>query len=245
MYPYLPWTCSSEWQSEQQRSDYIRLHGTAWEYKAAVQAFYQQASQLLPALGSKPHIIVLPRVQRCYNKDGSLLDARYENISRHFTFLTIEASKVQESKMATHNVLAVPYPSLIHWRRANVALHQQQLHLNRPRELLVYGTWSPRTLLRKSLTAQCAERSDAHTCRVLQTQLFGEDQAISAVALASHAWFCMQPAGDTDSRRSVYMCLAAGAIPVVFDSHWTRLLPFADIIQASNMLLDMSQQRRG
>jgi hypothetical protein len=54
----------------------------------------------------------------------------------------------------------------------------------------------------------------------------------------------MQPAGDTYSRRSVYTCLAAGAVPVVFDSHWKWLLPFADVINATDMLLDLSKQRR-
>jgi hypothetical protein len=129
----------NEWQHERERAAYIALYGEAWEYKAAVKAFYQQAPHLLPALGSKPHIIVLPCVQRCYNADGSLLDQQYADTARHFTFLTIEASTVHEAKMATHNVVAMPYPALIHWRRANTALHQQQLHLQRLRELL--GVW--------------------------------------------------------------------------------------------------------
>lgn len=234
----------NEWNHERERAQYITLYGAEWEYKATVKAFYQQAYQLFPALGSKPHIIVLPRVQQCYNAEGSLLDRQYADTSRHFTFLTIEASKVSESKMATHNVLTVPYPSLIHWRRANVALHQQQLHLNRPREILVYGTWSPRTWLRKSLAKQCAARNSTLECHVLVTRTFAEEQAIAAVALARHSLFCMQPEGDTYSRRSLYTCLAAGAVPVVFDSQWMHLLPFADVLNAKDTLLDLSRQKR-
>lgn len=64
--------------------------------KDTVSAFYRESSSLLPHLGSKPHLVILPRVELDFHwQDDSpsgpgLTSQVYANISQHFTFLTIE-----------------------------------------------------------------------------------------------------------------------------------------------------------
>lgn len=100
---------------------------------------------------------------------------------------------------------------------------------NARRELLVSYLGSarrrfrdPRVLeLRKELKRQC-ETAPRPRCRFVECtlryaaarQLPCETRPEAAVLEFTTAVFCLQPPGDTPTRRSVFDCLLAGAIPV-------------------------------
>ncbi len=58
---------------------------------------------------------------------------------------------------------------------------------------------------------------------------------------ASTAWFCMQPAGDTFTRRSTFDCLLAGSIPVFFSKGSVDHFPWSDIINPLDLVLLVSE----
>jgi hypothetical protein len=59
---------------------------------------------------------------------------------------------------------------------------------------------------------------------------------------ASSAWFCVQPTGDSPLRRSMFDCIQAGSIPVVFTSEAMEVFPFRDYISPENLMLELQPE---
>lgn len=65
--------------------------------------------------------------------------------------------------------------------------------------------------------------------------------AIDLYYNTSLAWFCMQSAGHTPTRRSTFDCLLARSIPVLFSDESVAHFPFADAVDPSEFSLLVSQ----
>ena len=125
---------------------------------------------------------------------------------------------------------SIPYPSSIHWWdgqkeapwRASSSSSSSSTSDDNKRDILAIfiGSLKTRTahsnMLRRKLYAQCGENSNckwlrtAHSC----TGLVGSNQ--STVLLYRRTIFCLAPAGDSLTRKSVFDSYTTGCIPVIF-----------------------------
>ncbi|XWS61784.1 hypothetical protein CRYUN_Cryun07bG0155300 [Craigia yunnanensis] len=69
--------------------------------------------------------------------------------------------------------------------------------------------------IRSILINQC--NSDESKCRFLNCSSGGCDQPESVIELFMESEFCLQPPGDSPTRKSVFDSLVSGCIPVLFD----------------------------
>ncbi|CAL4891514.1 unnamed protein product [Urochloa decumbens] len=123
--------------------------------------------------------------------------------------------------------LAVPYPTYFHpSRAAEVASWQRTLRRSRRPWLFAFAGGARRaggggTTLRDAVIDQCAR---SRRCGLLQCgarrRRGRSDDCYSPGAVVRHlrsAAFCLQPPGDSYTRRSAFDAILAGCIPVFFD----------------------------
>lgn len=154
------------------------------------------------------------------NYRQSFLDKRFEKDLKNFRFLGIENWEGRYKQ-----IIMVPYPTIFHMRYGATP----QLPKKSSSAFLFYG--SPR--LRANKTARATEppplkasvaklryaildallqRSDS-TIQILTRENFNLHEAYRAMA---HSQFCIQPPGDSPTRRGFYDSVLLGCIPVVF-----------------------------
>jgi hypothetical protein len=118
--------------------------------------------------------------------------------------------------------VGVPYPTGFHPRSdADVLEWQTHVRTHKRRSLFCFvggkrGAF--RDDFRGRLLSHCENESDS--CRVVDcsgTRCYNGASAILDTFLDSD--FCLQPRGDTYTRRSMFDCMVAGSIPVLF---WKR-----------------------
>ncbi|EPS66500.1 hypothetical protein M569_08277, partial [Genlisea aurea] len=137
-------------------------------------------------------------------------------LMRNITRLIIERDPLDYFEVG------VPYPTGFHPSSpADVAAWQNFVR-NRPRTTLLCFAGAARGFIkgdfRGILIQQCY--AEAGSCRVVDcsdSKCEGERSGVVETFLSSE--FCLQPRGDSFTRRSVFDCLIAGSIPVFF---WRR-----------------------
>nr|GMD53894.1 xyloglucan galactosyltransferase XLT2-like [Ipomoea batatas] len=115
--------------------------------------------------------------------------------------------------------VGVPYPTGFHPSSASQLRQWQRFVLTRNRTSLFTFIGATRADIagdfRTLLIQYCRNESDA--CRVIDcavTQCSNGSSAIQSSFLSSD--FCLQPKGDSMTRRSVFDCMIAGSVPVFF-----------------------------
>lgn len=119
------------------------------------------------------------------------------------------------------NDIGIPHPTFFHpTSDLDVKIWQHKIHSS-PRTHLVSFAGKPRmnspTSIRAVLIQQCLNRSDA--CFFLEChkdKCQGPEKLMASFASSE---FCLQPPGDSATRRSVFDSLIAGCIPVIFDPY--------------------------
>ena len=141
---------------------------------------------------------------------------------------------VLERKFQRNPEIGVPYPTLFHptsddeldrWRAA-IARHKR-------RWLVTFVGASNRSFdteevreIRVRLTAQCEEERNRDKCRVVEcgsgtgagTRLACEREPEEVVRVLAASVFCLQPRGDSATRKGFFDTILAGCIPVVFSN---------------------------
>ncbi|KAA0055138.1 xyloglucan galactosyltransferase XLT2 [Cucumis melo var. makuwa] len=119
--------------------------------------------------------------------------------------------------------VGVPYPTGFHPKSQNDISAWQQFIRTRRRTHLFCFAGATRAAFRKDFRAmllhQC-KNSTGEKCRVVDcagSRCSNGTSAILETFLTSD--FCLQPRGDSFTRRSIFDCMVAGAIPVFF---WRR-----------------------
>uniref|UniRef100_A0A0D9W8F7 Exostosin GT47 domain-containing protein n=1 Tax=Leersia perrieri TaxID=77586 RepID=A0A0D9W8F7_9ORYZ len=118
--------------------------------------------------------------------------------------------------------VGIPYPTSFHPRTAADVRAWQRYASSRPRPNLFAFAGAPRSAIkgdfRGLLLEECQAAGDA--CSTLDC---GEGRCIKQNELVMQlflgARFCLQPRGDSFTRRSIFDCMVAGAVPVFF---WRR-----------------------
>ncbi|CAN6343443.1 unnamed protein product [Urochloa humidicola] len=116
--------------------------------------------------------------------------------------------------------VAVPYPTYFHpSRAAEVASWQRSLRRARRPWLFAFAGGARRgggTTVRDAVIDQCARW---RRCGLLQCGRRRRDDCYSAGSVVRHlrsAAFCLQPPGDSYTRRSAFDAILAGCVPVFF-----------------------------
>lgn len=134
--------------------------------------------------------------------------------SKNMTLLSIESTMYR-------NDFGVPYPTYFHPKKL-VEVEQWQEHVRRqPRKHLVSFVGAPRPgsedSIRSQLINQCV-RAPHGKCNLLRCT-YGhnkcEDPA-EVIRVFTDSVFCLQPPGDSFTRRSTFDSILAGCIPVFF-----------------------------
>ncbi|KAL5215625.1 hypothetical protein ABZP36_007026 [Zizania latifolia] len=132
--------------------------------------------------------------------------------------------------------IGIPYPTGFHPRTADDVRVWQQYAASRPRPKLFAFAGAPRSAIkgdfRALLLEECQAAGDA--CGALdcgEGKCIKQNELVMQLFLGSR--FCLQPRGDSFTRRSLFDCMVAGAVPVLF---WRRsaYLQYAWYVQVGN-----------
>ncbi|XP_052160243.1 xyloglucan galactosyltransferase XLT2-like isoform X1 [Oryza glaberrima] len=170
--------------------------------------------------GGWDHFITLGRITwdfRRYGADGwgtnLVLMPGMENVTR----LVIEGDRLDPLDVG------VPYPTGFHPRRAADVRAWQEHVLSLDRRNLFGFAGAPRSGFpddfRDVLLEEC-EDAGSDRCRAVDcrgTRCNDDGAAVMRLFMGSR--FCLQPRGDSFTRRSLFDCMVAGAVPVLF---WRR-----------------------
>lgn len=123
--------------------------------------------------------------------------------------------------------MAIPYPTSWHpYTDEHIRVWQEMIRSVKRETLVLYAGMSRgNNMLREELLKQCNRQPDAN-CTLVPCGGGGADAINCAreqdVLLEKFltAVFCLQPPGDSETRKGVFDCLIAGSIPVFFDT-WT------------------------
>ncbi|KMT00102.1 hypothetical protein BVRB_1g019260 [Beta vulgaris subsp. vulgaris] len=136
--------------------------------------------------------------------------------TRNMTLLTVDSSPY------AYNDFAVPYPSYFHPSHDNEVLQWQEWVRKAKRSYLSAFAGAPRpnitTSIRGELISQCKNASTNH-CKLVscapndKVNCNSPDYIIKAFMMSD---FCLQPPGDSGTRRSTFDAILAGCIPVFF-----------------------------
>ncbi|CAN6229254.1 unnamed protein product [Urochloa humidicola] len=170
--------------------------------------------------GGWDHFISLGRITwdfRRYGDDGWGTNFVVLSGMANVTRLAIEAD--------THDPMdvGVPYPTGFHPRAAADVRAWQRHVLSRRRSRLFGFAGAPRSGFRDDfrgvLLEEC-EDAGADTCRAVDCRgTRCTDNGAAVLELFLDSRFCLQPRGDSFTRRSLFDCMVAGAVPVLF---WRR-----------------------
>ncbi|KAL6839338.1 hypothetical protein ACP4OV_030835 [Aristida adscensionis] len=178
--------------------------------------------------GGRDHFLVAGRTAWDFRRDT---DPRYSFWGTRLLFFPAAANMtvltVETATFGEDGDLAVPYPTYFHPRADSDVLSWQQRvrHTNRPWLMSFVGAPRPsdRWSIRSQLIAQC--RASPAACRHLGCTA-GSQQCHSPadiMELFQSSTFCLQPVGDSKTRRSTFDAMVAGCIPVFFQPRAAHL----------------------
>uniref|UniRef100_A0A7N0REM6 Exostosin GT47 domain-containing protein n=1 Tax=Kalanchoe fedtschenkoi TaxID=63787 RepID=A0A7N0REM6_KALFE len=134
--------------------------------------------------------------------------------SKHTSMLTIEASKFK-------NEVSIPYPTYFHPSTSDqVRQWQRSVEHTERRFLFAFaGALRPNQpgSIRNELFAQCLATSEE--CALLSCSNTFDPKChhpLNVLKLFQNARFCLQPTGDSPTRRSTFDSIISGCIPVFF-----------------------------
>jgi len=118
------------------------------------------------------------------------------------------------------NDIAIPHPTFFHPHSDDDIVAWQQKIIGTTRKNLVSFAGAARPdqpeSIRSTLINQCTSTS-SDKCQFLDCKSGGCNQPESVTKLFLESEFCLQPPGDSPTRKSVFDSLVSGCIPVLFD----------------------------
>ncbi|KAH0643220.1 hypothetical protein KY285_018335 [Solanum tuberosum] len=118
------------------------------------------------------------------------------------------------------NDIGIPHPTYFHPQSDNDIIAWQDRIIKSNRKSLVSFAGAARPdapeNIRSILINQCTSTKDQE-CRFLNCNSGSCNQPESIIELFMESEFCLQPPGDSPTRKSVFDSLISGCIPVIFD----------------------------
>ncbi|KAK4750942.1 hypothetical protein SAY87_004424 [Trapa incisa] len=135
--------------------------------------------------------------------------------SRNMTMLSVESS-------VWKNDLAVPYPTYFHPSDVYDARQWQDRIRNQERPYLFAFAGAPRPELRFTIRGEIIQQclDSGGKCKLLNCSSLTNncDNPVNVMKVFQRSVFCLQPRGDSYTRRSTFDSIIAGCIPVFFHS---------------------------
>ncbi|XP_028759571.1 probable xyloglucan galactosyltransferase GT14 [Neltuma alba] len=132
--------------------------------------------------------------------------------SMNMSMLAVEAS-------SWNNDYAIPYPTSFHPSNDDEILGWQERIRHQKRPYLFTFTGAPRPELEDSIRGKIIDHCKASSvCRFVDCSNGGEkcDNPINVIEVFEQSVFCLQPPGDSYTRRSIFDSMLAGCVPVFF-----------------------------
>ncbi|KAF2582999.1 hypothetical protein F2Q68_00001284 [Brassica cretica] len=201
----------------------LRRHNVAERDAAGKEMFkWLKKQPQWKGMSGKDHFLVTGRISRDFRRNPDNNSLWGTNLmllpeSQNISFLTIERSPT------SHNEFAIPYPTYFHPTSTfEIRQWQDKIKLTNRTVLFSFAgaqrpSRSQNGLVRTQVIQQC--KSSSKTCRFLDCDVKanGCDDPMSLMKLFESSVFCLQPPGDSLTRRSVFDSILAGCIPVFFN----------------------------
>ncbi|XP_050292682.1 probable xyloglucan galactosyltransferase GT14 [Quercus robur] len=133
--------------------------------------------------------------------------------SKNMTMLSVEAS-------SWNNDYAIPYPTNFHPLKDSEVLEWQRRMRSQNRSYLFTFAGAPRPDLENSIRGVAIEQCRAaRACKFIDCNVTNGnkcDDPVSVMRVFKSSVFCLQPPGDSYTRRSIFDSILAGCIPVFF-----------------------------
>ena len=133
--------------------------------------------------------------------------------SKNMTMLSVEAS-------SWNNDYAIPYPTNFHPLKDSEVLEWQRRMRSQNRSYLFTFAGAPRPDLENSIRGVAIEQCRAaRACKFIDCNVTNGnkcDDPVSVMRVFKSSIFCLQPPGDSYTRRSIFDSILAGCIPVFF-----------------------------
>lgn len=133
--------------------------------------------------------------------------------TKNMTILGIESSRYSK------NEFAMPYPTYFHPRH-NSEIFQWQSKIKKTKRPYLYsfvGASRPESekSIRSMIINQCMV--SGRNCKFYDCHLYNCKRPVNVMNMLQRSNFCLQPSGDTSTRRSTFDSMLAGCIPVFFN----------------------------
>ncbi|KAM7277541.1 hypothetical protein ACFE04_004675 [Oxalis oulophora] len=167
----------------------------------------------------KDHVLVLGKISWDFRrKDDAIWGTRFLELEQ----LQNPIKLLIERQPWHANDVGIPHPTFFH-PNSDDDISTWQLKISRiNRENLVSFAGADRPgaagNIRSILIDQCNSSSEG-TCRFLNCNAGQCDKPESVIELFTESEFCLQPPGDSPTRKSVFDSLISGCIPVIFDPY--------------------------
>ncbi|XP_002532518.2 probable xyloglucan galactosyltransferase GT14 [Ricinus communis] len=136
--------------------------------------------------------------------------------SNNMSMLAIESS-------SWNNDYAIPYPTCFHPSKESEVSQWQDKMRNQTRPYLFSFAGAPRPDLQESVRGKIIEECQASKslCKLLECDYGANgaincDNPVNVMRLFQNSVYCLQPTGDSYTRRSIFDSILAGCIPVFF-----------------------------
>lgn len=133
--------------------------------------------------------------------------------SMNMTMLSVESS-------SWRNDFAIPYPTNFHPSKHAEVLQWQSRMKNQSRPYLFTFAGAPRPELENSIRGRIINQCQASRgCKFIDCSAnYGKncDNPVSVTKIFQSSVYCLQPPGDSYTRRSIFDSILAGCIPVFF-----------------------------
>lgn len=137
--------------------------------------------------------------------------------SMNMSMLAVEAS-------SWNNDYAIPYPTSFHPSKDSEVLQWQSKIRHQKRPYLFTFTGAPRPELENSIRGKIIDHCRASSaCKFIDCSNIGDDDdgekcdnPINVMKVFEKSVFCLQPPGDSYTRRSIFDSMLAGCVPVFF-----------------------------
>lgn len=186
-----------------------------------------RSSPVWAVRGGRDHFTVVGRstwdMQR-KKDDDSYWGGKFMRVpeTKNMTVLIVEARIPEHMSNKTHsNEIGIPFPTYFHpSKMSDIITWQENIqHFTRPHLFSFTGARRKNhtaSAIRDQVIEQCLE--SAPRCKLFECGISGGKcrSPVSVMTLFQNSIFCMQPRGDSYTRRSIFDSMLAGCIPVFF-----------------------------
>ncbi|KAK9280091.1 hypothetical protein L1049_013776 [Liquidambar formosana] len=125
---------------------------------------------------------------------------------------------VIESSPWNNNDFAIPYPTYFHPSSDNEMFQWQNRMRRLKRRYLFSFAGAPRPNLQDSIRGEIINQCQAsrRKCKLLECNSNKCHKPVNVMKMFQSSVFCLQPPGDSYTRRSAFDSILAGCIPVFF-----------------------------